>query len=107
MGHALLWQLGQILREAKRATTAMSPCKNCGALLYWQTDWAYEVHSRVEYYEGCQGLVIDRYTHEIHIADLMPVKPKWVTPRNLCPNYDYVLQRSDPKVFDKQMATLF
>ena len=98
-----------IFREDKRTgfTLMFSPCNYCGTLLYWRTNWAYEIDTRIEYYDGCQGIVYDRREGLVVFADLLEVKPKYVTPRHHCPNYDPVLKRFDEKIYDKGLSTLF
>jgi hypothetical protein len=107
MGYSLLRQVDGIPGEDRRTRTTMSNCNYCGALLYWRTKWAYEINSRIEYYEGCQGIVWDRQEGTVVFADLLEVKPKYVTPRHHCPNYDQVLQVFDEKIYDKGLSTLF
>ena len=85
----------------------MKPCKYCGKILYWQTNWAYEIESRIEYYEGCEGIVFDRHERSIVFADLLTVKPKYVTPRHNCPNFDPILKRAYVEIYDKGLDTLF
>jgi len=83
------------------------PCDNCGTLLFWHHNWPFEVGVKIDYYEGCGGLVYDGLMKKLRYADHLHIKPKQVTPRHLCTNYDKVLKRSYEAVFNKQVDTLF
>jgi len=82
-------------------------CENCGKSLFWFHNWPYEVGEKIDYYEGCQGIVFDRNKKELVYADLIRIKPDKVTPRHFCTSYDKVIKRVDNKVFDKGIKTLF
>jgi hypothetical protein len=83
------------------------PCDNCGTILFWHHQWPFEVGVKIDYYEGCGGLVYDKLTKKLVYADNLFDKPKQVTPRHHCLNYDKTLKRTDTKVFDKGLKTLF
>jgi hypothetical protein len=82
-------------------------CQGCGILLFWHHHWPYEVGVKIDYFEGCGGLVYDKLTKSLRYADNLYLKPKQVTPRHHCQGYDKVLKRTDEKVFDKGLDTLF
>jgi hypothetical protein len=83
------------------------PCHNCGTLLFWFHKWPYEVGKKIDYFEGCGGLVYDNLLKQLRYADHLYLKPKQVTPRHHCANYDKTLKKTDKKVFDKELDTLF
>jgi hypothetical protein len=83
------------------------PCENCGTLLFWHHKWPYEVGNKIDYFEGCQGLVYSAFDKKLLYADTLRCKPAQVTPRHHCSNYDKILKRTDEKVFDKGLETLF
>ena len=108
MGNPLLRQVDGIPGEDKRTGFTMSrPCDNCGTLLFWHHNFPYEVGVKIDYYEGCSGLVYDKFNKKLVYADVLRIKPDKVTPRHFCTNYDRVLKRLDEKVFDKGLTTLF
>ena len=83
------------------------PCDNCGTLLFWHHNLPFEVGVKIDYYEGCGGLVYDKLMKSLRYADQLYLKPKQVTPRHHCNNYDKTLKRTTAKVFDKGLDTLF
>ena len=83
------------------------PCDNCEILLFWHHNIPYEVGNKIDYYEGCGGLVYDSLMKKLRYADTLYIKPKQVTPRHVCKGYDKIIKRTNVQVFDKGLNTLF
>ena len=85
----------------------MKECSQCGASVFWWHKRPYETKTKIDYYEGCDGLVYDQNRKELRLASTVFPPPKQVTPAHRCRAYDAVLKRVDTKVFEKEMDTLF
>ena len=107
MGDTLLWQLGKVFRKVRASRPAMKTCSQCGVSIIWWRNKPYETKTKIDYFEGCQGIVYDRIRKELRLASTLFPLPKQVTPQHRCVEWDAVLKTTQEKVFEKNLDTLF
>jgi hypothetical protein len=107
MGDTLLWQVGQVFGSLRAKGFDLKVCNQCGVSVIWWRNKPYETQTKIDYYEGCEGIVYDRNRKELRLASTLFPLPKQVTPKHRCTKWDAVLKTTHEKVFEKQIDTLF